>query len=61
LTTVNPLLIPFQVLELLPDEWPVNVVKSYFLQAFRKATDEKLQAKIVLGLSRGENLMASGL
>jgi hypothetical protein len=35
----------------------VNLVESYLLQAFRKATDEKLQAKIVLGLSRGENLM----
>jgi hypothetical protein len=45
------------VIELLPDEWPIHMVENYFIQAFRKATDEKLQGKIVLGLSRGENLM----
>ncbi|CAO3664445.1 unnamed protein product [Umbelopsis vinacea] len=48
-----------EVLDLLPEEWPLQIVESYFTRAFRKATDELLQAKIVLGLCRGQNVMVS--
>ncbi|KAG2178046.1 hypothetical protein INT43_003299, partial [Umbelopsis isabellina] len=48
-----------EILYLLPDEWPLQVIEGFLTQAFRKATENRLQGKIALGLSRGENLMVS--
>jgi hypothetical protein len=35
------------------------VLERFLTQAFRKATEKRLQGKIALGLSRGENLVVS--
>ncbi|CAM0141457.1 hypothetical protein VKS41_003834 [Umbelopsis sp. WA50703] len=48
-----------EVLYLLPDDWPLHVLERFLTQAFRKATEKRLQGKIALGLSRGENLVVA--
>ncbi|KAI8988123.1 hypothetical protein BDF20DRAFT_970210 [Mycotypha africana] len=47
------------VLELIPDHWPVQLFQDFIIRSLRRSTNSLDDNKIELGLSRGQNILVS--
>lgn len=48
-----------EVLETIPKEWSVHMLQEFLIRSLRRSLDDYNESQIVLGLSRGENLLIS--
>ncbi|RUP14376.1 hypothetical protein BC936DRAFT_139679 [Jimgerdemannia flammicorona] len=48
-----------EVLDLLPDYWSIDILRGFLIGAMQRSIQRHREGKIILGLSRGENLMVS--
>lgn len=45
------------MLDLLPDYWSIDMLRGFLTGALQRSVQRHREGKIVLGLSRGENIM----
>jgi hypothetical protein len=50
-----------QVLALVPPEWPLDVVSSFFQRSIRRQLHEKTSWQVLKAISAGQNLQVIGL
>ncbi|KAG1464110.1 hypothetical protein G6F46_003095 [Rhizopus delemar] len=48
-----------EVLKSIPDDWPIDIVQEFLNKSLRRSIDDYNESQIVLGLTRGENLMVN--
>lgn len=48
-----------EVLETIPEDWPIDMLQEFLIRSLRRSLDDFTESQIVVGLSRGENLMVS--
>ncbi|KAI7847334.1 hypothetical protein BDC45DRAFT_542029 [Circinella umbellata] len=60
LTTQGYYLDILETLQLIPDDWPIQTLQDFLVHSLRRSLQEKREGEIVVGLSRGENLMVGG-
>ncbi|KAI8346357.1 hypothetical protein EDC96DRAFT_521434 [Choanephora cucurbitarum] len=46
-----------EVLDIIPEEWPLDLLQDFLIRSLRRSLDDYKESQIVLGLSRGENVM----
>ncbi|KAK4513889.1 uncharacterized protein ATC70_005896 [Mucor velutinosus] len=46
-----------QVLETIPKDWSIDMLQEFLIRSLRRSLDDYNESQIVLGLSRGENLL----
>ncbi|KAI8384808.1 uncharacterized protein BYT42DRAFT_603782 [Radiomyces spectabilis] len=46
-----------EVLNLIPNEWPIDMLQNFLIRSLRRSFHAYREGQIILGLSRGENLM----
>ncbi|GAA5809917.1 hypothetical protein MFLAVUS_003332 [Mucor flavus] len=46
-----------EVLETIPENWSVQMLQEFLIRSLRRSLDDYNESRIVLGLSRGENIM----
>ncbi|KAF7725930.1 transforming growth factor, beta receptor associated protein 1 [Apophysomyces ossiformis] len=46
-----------EVLELIPENWPIEMLQHFLIGALRRSLHEYQESQVVLGMSRGENVM----
>jgi hypothetical protein len=48
-----------EVLETIPEDWSIDMLQEFLIRSLRRSLDDYNESQIVLGLSRGENLLIS--
>ncbi|GAN02424.1 transforming growth factor-beta receptor-associated protein 1 isoform X1 [Mucor ambiguus] len=48
-----------EVLEMIPKDWSIDMLQEFLIRSLRRSLDDYNESQIVLGLSRGENLLIS--
>jgi len=48
-----------EVLETIPKDWSIHMLQEFLIRSLRRSLDDYNESQIVLGLSRGENLLIS--
>lgn len=46
-----------EVLQWLPDDWPIATLQHFLIRSLRRSLHAYRNGQVVLGISRGENLM----
>ncbi|KAI8073385.1 hypothetical protein BC940DRAFT_330088, partial [Gongronella butleri] len=46
-----------QVLDIIPDDWPVDQLQDFLVHSLRRSLHDTREGQVVLAMSRGENLM----
>ncbi|KAJ8655866.1 hypothetical protein O0I10_008530 [Lichtheimia ornata] len=59
LTTQGYYLDILEVLDLIPDDWPIQMLQDFLIRSLRRSLHDHRNSQIVVSLSRGENVMAN--
>lgn len=49
-----------EVLDLIPDDWPIQMLQDFLIRSLRRSLHVYKNGQVVLGISRGENLKVKG-
>ncbi|KAI8139926.1 hypothetical protein BJV82DRAFT_625529 [Fennellomyces sp. T-0311] len=59
LTTQGCYLDILEVLQLIPDDWPIETLQEFLVHSLRRSLHDMREKQIMVGLSRGENVLVS--
>lgn len=50
-----------EVLDLIPDDWPIQMLQDFLIRSLRRSLHAYKNSQIVVGISRGENLKVKSI